>query len=139
MCTNQRREQCQSRTGPGDYGVGVTAAAAERGPQLPPDREPVPPPPDPLAIRGCLTPHVAAEFDAEWDIVLDKAKQSKDLAPVHALLHKWRHFAYSEMKDPGCYFRLLATAARTLATGEAPPDSVSGDEVKDLIRRRLGR
>jgi Family of unknown function (DUF6247) len=117
----------------------VTAAAAERGPQFPPDGEPVPPPPDPVAIRACLTPHVAAEFDAEWDIVLDKAKQSKDLAPVHALLHKWRHVAYSEMKDPGCYFRLLATAARTLATGEAPPGSVSGDEVKDLIRRRLGR
>jgi hypothetical protein len=71
--------------------------------------------------------------------VLDKAKQSKDLAPIHALLHKWRHFAYSEMKDPGCYFRLLATAERTLATGEAPPGSVSGDEVKDLIGRRLGR
>ena len=138
MCPDQRREQRQSRTGPGDYGVGVTAAAAERGSQFPPDRELVPPP-DPLTIRACLTPHVAAEFDAEWDIVLDKAKQSKDLAPIHALLHKWRHFAYSEMKDPGCYFRLLATAERTLATGEAPPGSVSGDEVKDLIGRRLGR
>lgn len=115
----------------------MTAAAAERGPQLPHDREPAPPPPDPLAIRACLTPDVAAEFDAEWNIVLDKAKQSKDLTPVHALLAKWRHFAYAELKDPGCYFRLLATAARTLATGEAPPGSVSGDEVKDLIRRRL--
>jgi hypothetical protein len=78
--------------------MGSSAAA------LQPDHEPVPPPLDPLAIRACLTPEVAAEFDAEWDIVLDKAKQSKDLAPVHALLHKWRHFAYSEMKDPGCYF-----------------------------------
>lgn len=41
---------------------------------LPPDREPVPPPPDPMAIRACLTPAVAAEFDAEWDVVLDKVK-----------------------------------------------------------------
>lgn len=106
---------------------------------LPPDREPVPPPPDPVAIRACLTPDVAAEFDAEWDIVLDQAKQSKDLAPVHALLAKWRHFAYAELKDPGSYFRVLATAARTLATGEAPAGSVSGDEVKALIRKRLGR
>jgi hypothetical protein len=105
---------------------------------LPPDREPVPPP-DPVAIRACLAPGVAAEFDAEWNIVLDKAKQSKDLAPVHALLAKWRHFAYAEQRDPGSYFRLLATAARTLATGEAPAGSVSSEEVKALIRKRLGR
>lgn len=105
---------------------------------IPPGREPVPPP-DPVAIRACLTPEVAAEFDAEWNMVLDEAKQAKDLAPVQALLAKWRHFAYAEMKDPGSYFRLLATAARTLATGQAPAGSVSGDEVKALIRKRLGR
>jgi hypothetical protein len=86
MCIDQRREQRQSCTEPGDYGVGVTAAAAEGGSQFPPDREPVPPP-DPLAIRACLTPHVDAEFDAEWDIVLDKAKQSKDLA-AKPVLHR---------------------------------------------------
>jgi hypothetical protein len=45
---------------------------------LPPDREPVPPPPDPQAIRACLTPDVAAAFDAEWEFVLDEAKQAKD-------------------------------------------------------------
>ena len=105
---------------------------------LPPDREPAPLA-DPVAIRACLTPDVAVEFDAEWEIVLDKAKQSKDLASVHDLLAKWRHVAYAELKDPGSYFRLLATAARTLATGEAPAGSVSGDEVKALIRERLGR
>ena len=106
---------------------------------LPSDHEPVPPPPDPQAIRACLTPDVAAEFDAEWEIVLDKAKASKDLAPVHELLAKWRHFAYSELRDPGSYFRLLATAARTLATGQAPAGSISGDEMKALIRQRLVR
>jgi len=99
---------------------------------LPPDHEPVPPPPDPQAVRACLTPDVAAEFDAEWEIVLDKAKASKDLAPVHELLAKWRHFAYAELKDPGSYFRLLAT-------GQAPAGSISGDGMKALIRQRLGR
>ena len=105
---------------------------------LPSDHEPVPPP-DPQAIRACLTPDVAAEFDAEWEIVLDKAKASKDLTPVHELLAKWRHFAYAELKDPGSYFRLLATAARTLATGQAPTGSISGDGMKALIRQRLVR
>jgi hypothetical protein len=72
-----------------------------------PNPAPVPPPPEPQAIRACLTPDVAAEFDREWEIVLERAKQAKDLAPVHDLLHKWRHFAYSELKEPGTYFRLL--------------------------------
>jgi hypothetical protein len=91
-----------------------------------------------VAIRACLTPGVAAEFDAEWEIVLEQAKHTKDLAQVHDLLQKWRHVAYAEMTDPGSYFRLLSTAARTLATGEAPAGSVSGDEIKALIRKRLG-
>lgn len=116
------------------YGVSMASPAAA----LPPDHEPVPPP-DPQAIRACLTPDVAAEFDAEWEIVLDRAKASKDLAPVHELLAKWRHFAYAELKDPGSYFRLLATAARTLATGQASAGSISGEEMKALIRQRLGQ
>lgn len=106
---------------------------------LPPEHEPVPPPLDPQAIRGCLTPDVAAAFDAEWEIVLDEAKQAKDLAPVHDLLHKWRHVASAELNDPGTYFRMLATAAHTLATGKAPEGSISGEEMKALIRQRLGR
>jgi hypothetical protein len=106
---------------------------------LPSDHELVPPQPEPQAVRACLTPDVAAEFDAEWEIVLDKAKASKDLAPVHELLAKWRHFAYAELRDPGSYFRLLATAARTLATGQAPAGSISGDGMKALIRQRHPR
>lgn len=117
------------------YRVGMASPATA----LPPDHEPVPPPPDPQAIRACLTPDVAAAFDAEWEIVLDEAKQAKDLAPVHDLLHKWRHFAYAELKNPGTYFRMLATAAHTLATGKAPASSISGEEMKAQIRQRLGR
>lgn len=82
---------------------------------------------------------MAAEFDREWEIVLDQAKKDQDLEPVHDLLAKWRHFAYAELKDPGTYFRVLATAAHTLATGQPPTGSVSGEEIEELIRRRLGR
>jgi Family of unknown function (DUF6247) len=91
------------------------------------------------AIRACLTPDVVAAFDAEWEFVLDKAKQAKDLAPVHDLLHKWRHFAYAEVNNPGTYFRMLTTATHTLATGKAPQGSISGEEMKAQIRQRLGR
>lgn len=99
----------------------------------------MPPAPEPKAIRACLAPDVAAEFDREWDVVLEKVRRSQDLAPVQDLLVKWRHLAYAELAEPGSYFRVLATAERTLATGQAPPGSVSGDEVEALIRRRLGR
>lgn len=82
---------------------------------------------------------MATEFDREWEIVLDQAKRDQDLQPVQDLLAKWRHFAFAELTSPGSYFRVLATAAQALATGQAPAGSVSGDEIKELIRRRLGR
>jgi len=99
---------------------------------------PVPPPAEPRAIRACLTPDVAVEFDREWDIALDQAKRDKDLAPVQDLLVKWRHLAYAELTEPGSYFRVLATAEHTLATGQAPPGSVSGDVVEGLLVDLLG-
>lgn len=104
-----------------------------------PNPEPVPPPADPVAVRACLSPRLAAVFDAEWEFVLDKAKQSKDLAGVHDFVHKWRHFAYTEMKDPGWYFRVQAIAERALVTGQAPEGSISGEEMHAFIDRRLGR
>jgi hypothetical protein len=99
--------------------------------------EPAPPAADPLAIRACLTPTLASEFDHEWEIVLDRVKQSKDLTDVHDLLAKWRHIAYSELKDPGSYFRLLAKAELIERTGQHP-DAVPIEDVRELIRRRLG-
>jgi hypothetical protein len=105
----------------------------------PPQGRPTPPPLEPKAIRACLTPDVAAEFDREWDVVLDTARREQDLEPVQRLLRKWRHFAYAELTSPGSYFRVLATAAHTLATGQPPAGSISGEEMDELIRRRLGR
>lgn len=97
-----------------------------------------PPPSDPQAIRACLTPVLAAEFDREWDIVLERAKQSKDLAGVHELLTKWRHIAYLEGRDPGAHERMLAKAARILRTG-GNPDAASFEDMQALVRQRLDR
>ncbi|MGH3934593.1 MAG: DUF6247 family protein [Pseudonocardiaceae bacterium] len=103
-----------------------------------PDPAPAPPPPDPQAIRGCLTSALAAEFDSEWEIVLEHAKQSKDLAGVHDLLTKWRHTAYLEMRDPGAYYRMLAKAEQIMRTGRNP-DAVSFEDMQALLRQRLSR
>src|ERR1700755_214453 len=104
-----------------------------------PDSNPSAPPADPVAIRACLTPAVAAEFDAEWNVVLEEAKASHSLTEVHQLLARWRITAYAELRDPGSYFRVLAAAAQAQASGKAPAGSVSGEEITELINRRLGR
>lgn len=124
------------RDGSGRYGVPVASPAAGQPPNNP---DQVAPAPEPRAIRACLTTDVAAEFDREWDVVLDQARRDQDLEPVRDLLAKWRHFAYAELKAPGTYFRVLATAAQTLATGHPPAGSTSGQQIQELIDRRLGR
>ncbi len=100
--------------------------------------EPQPPAADPVAIRACLSSALVAEFDREWEIVLERAKQSKDLAGVHDLLNKWRHTAYLEMRDPGSYYRMLAKAEQIMRTGRTP-DAVPFEEMQALIRQRLGQ
>src|SRR5882757_5002227 len=111
--------------------VGVMASAAPS-----PDRGPVAPAADPVEIRACLPPQLVGEFDAEWVIVLEKAKSSRDLAGVHSLLHKWRHLAYAEQLDPGSYSRLQAKTAEILRTGT---HSTAGSytQMRALIQERL--
>jgi hypothetical protein len=98
-----------------------------------------PPEADPVAIRACLPPAVAAVFDAEWETALDQAKRSKDLAGVRALLAHWRHFAYQELLSPGSYFQVLAAAAHTQATRQAPGGSLSAEEQRARIDARLAQ
>lgn len=82
-----------------------------------------------------MTPALAAEFDREWRIVLERVKQSQDLADLHELLDKWRHTAYLEMREPGSYYRVLAKAEQITRMG-ANPDAVPFEEMVALVRRR---
>ena len=121
------------------YSGAIVFNVASPAPQ-PADPDPVvvrAPTADPAAIRACLTPDVAAVFDAEWEHVLEEAKQSKDLASILDLLRSWRLLAYDELVEPGSYFRVLAKAARIQATGQPAPGSVSGAEIRALITARL--
>lgn len=96
---------------------------------------PDPPPADPRAIRACLTPTLAAEFDREWEVVLERVKHSQDLADLHELLNKWRHTAYLEMREPGSYYRMLAKAEQITRMGGSP-DAASFEEMVALVQRR---
>jgi hypothetical protein len=102
------------------------------------DRGAAAPAADPVEIQACLPQQLVVEFDAEWDIVLEKAKSSRDLAGVHSLLHKWRHLAYAELRDPGSCSRLPAKTEEILRTGT---NSTAGSytQMRALIQERLGQ
>lgn len=103
-----------------------------------PQPRPTPPATDPQVIRTCLPPTLAAEFDNEWEIVLDRVKQSRDLDDLQSWLNKWRHTAYMELRDPGSYDRITAKAEQILRTG-AHPGAVPVEDLHALIAQRLGR
>lgn len=117
----------------GSYGVRMASPSTP----LPP-ANPAPPEADPIALRACLSQRLVVEFDADWDVALEQAKASKDLAGVHKLLQKWRYLAYAELRDPGSYFRLQAKAEQIMRTGENPTAG-SFEDMQALIRERLGR
>lgn len=85
-----------------------------------------------------MTPTLAAAFDREWEIVLDRVKQSMDLSDLHAWLNKWQHTAYTEIRDPGAHDRMLAKAEQILRTG-SNPNSVPYEEMQASIRQRQAR
>ncbi|MEU4342462.1 DUF6247 family protein [Nocardia sp. NPDC023852] len=90
---------------------------------------------EPAAIRAALTRTMLAEFDREWEIVLDQAKNSKELSGVLELLTKWRHIAATEAREPGAYFRLQAKAEQIQRAG-ANLGAGSIEDMRALIARR---
>ncbi|MGQ0466622.1 MAG: DUF6247 family protein [Sporichthyaceae bacterium] len=88
---------------------------------------------DPVAIRACLTPEVAAVFDGEWEFVLEQAKASKEVDGIRNLLEKWRIWAYTELVEPGTYFGVLQKAAHLQAGGRPPEGSVTWQELRATL------
>lgn len=103
-------------------------------------RRPAPPVPgtDPRSIRAGLPTELVGEFDAEWALVMDRAKVSMELAGVQELLRKWRHIAGAEHRSPGTHARVLAKAEEIGRTGR---NSTAGsyEEMRALITERLSR
>ncbi|MEU7138315.1 DUF6247 family protein [Nocardia sp. NPDC046473] len=91
---------------------------------------------EPNALRAALPPELRAEFDREWDVVLEQAKKSHTLEEIDALLNKWQHTAVMEIREPGSYQRMLDKAERIQADG-GRKTGVSIDDVRRLITRRL--
>ncbi|MEC3915958.1 DUF6247 family protein [Nocardia sp. CDC160] len=91
---------------------------------------------DPEALRAALPSALREEFDAEWVLVLDRAKQSHSLREIHDLLNKWQHTAAMELREPGSYGRVLEKAAQIEAAG-GRTTGVSIEDMRALIQQRL--
>ena len=89
--------------------------------------------PCPLSSREFFTLAIR-----EWEIVLERAKQTKELTGILDLLAKWRLYAAAERREPGWYDRLAAKADRIRRTGHNA-DATSLEDLRAQVERRLGR
>lgn len=92
---------------------------------------------DPRSIRASFPAELAAEFDAEWVVVMDRAKASMELGGVQDMLRGWRHVAVAELRSPGTHARIAAKAGEIARTGRNPT-AVPDEEMRALIAERLG-
>jgi hypothetical protein len=94
---------------------------------------------DPAAIRAWLSADLEVVFDRESEIVLERAKKTKELTGILDLLSKWRLYAAAaERREPGWCSHLMAKADRIQRTGQNP-DAASLEDMRAHIERRLGR
>jgi hypothetical protein len=93
----------------------------------------------PREIRAALIPEEQADFDQTWRTAMTEAAETLDLTNVFRTLDSWRTHAEitSELGHHG-YRQWLTRAERIAETGERPPGTASLDDVKALLRERLG-
>jgi hypothetical protein len=105
----------------------MTAAAAE---PLEPGRPPFADA-SPAQIRQVLTPEDAADFDRQWQRLMQRATDKLDLTEVHEALECWRRVAWmTSAHGPNLYRKTLASAEQRLRTGERADGAVSWDQLK---------
>jgi hypothetical protein len=122
--------QLVSRPAP-SYG-GCTSSHAESFATEPPGITP-------RAIRAALLPEETADFDRDYKRALRSAGDALSLDELREVLEHWHRIACMTQADPEAHRRMLQRAEHTLRTGQALLGSVSADDVRTLIRERLGR
>ena len=101
-------------------------------PVLPPDTTPT-------AIRDALIDEERAEFERAYQDAVAEAGQTLDLSRVLDVLRNYHRIAWlTQRQGPEAHRRMLDKAAEITRTG-ANPDAVPHEDVKALIRKRLGQ
>lgn len=111
----------------------VNPFAVSPVPVLPPDTTPT-------AIRDALIDDERAEFERAYQEAIAEAAWTLDLTRVMDVLRNYHRIAWlTQRQGPEAHRRMLDQAEHALRTGEAPPGSVSAEEVKAMLRERLGQ
>jgi Family of unknown function (DUF6247) len=74
----------------------------------------------PAEVRAALPGEDLGRFDSEWQEVMARATETRDLAGVSAMLDRWRRVAWSFQDDPEAHRHMLDTAARLIAGEDVP-------------------
>jgi RNA polymerase-interacting CarD/CdnL/TRCF family regulator len=100
----------------------------------------LPPETTPTAIRDALIDEERAEFEQAYQAAMAEAAETMDLTRVLDVLRNYHRIAWlTQRQGSEAHRRMLDQVRRTLATGEAPANAVSGEEIKALIAKRLGQ
>lgn len=92
----------------------------------------------PRAIREALLPEEVADFDASYRQALRTAGETLSLDELHRTLEHWHRIARMTQADPEAHRRMLQRAEHILRTGKSDGPTFSSEQVKALIRERLG-
>jgi hypothetical protein len=93
----------------------------------------------PREVRAALIPEERADFDLSWRKALAEAAESLDLTGVQETLDSWRRVAMITVAHGhDAHRRMLRRAEHTTRTGELPPDAVPMEDIKAMVRERLG-
>ncbi|WP_051581185.1 DUF6247 family protein [Pseudonocardia acaciae] len=106
------------------------------------DESPVPalpPGTSPAAIRDALIDEERTAFERSYRRALADEAETLDLTGVLDVLRNYHRIAWlTHRQGPEAHRRMLDKAAEIVRTGENP-DGVPADEVRALIRQRLGQ
>lgn len=120
----------------GDYGVGMTAAAAN--PSRPDPGPVLFAPAVPRAIRDALIDSERDEFEQRYREAMAEAAHTLDLTEVLHVLDAWQEIARkTQQHGVETHRRMLERVARLQRGDEVP--TVPAEDVTALIARRLGR
>ncbi len=101
-------------------------------PVLPPDTTPA-------AIRDALIDEERAEFETAYADAMAEASRTLDLTRVLDVLRAYHRIAWlTRQQGSEAHRRMLDKAAEILRTG-SNPDAVPAEDVRALIRERLGQ
>jgi hypothetical protein len=99
----------------------------------------LPPETTPAAIRDGLIDEERAEFERAYRDAMTEAAHTLDLTRVLDVLRAYHRIAWlTRQQGPEAHRRMLDKAAEIQRTG-GNPDAVPIEEIRVMIRKRLGR